>query len=119
MRGGCVSDQAGARPLRLSVAVGAALLCFASANPAGAADRKVSSGSGVFVSEVAEVQRVKVTLNKSRTFRVDTPFATIVPGSADIIDVKALSDQLIYIQGKQAGTTNVLLFDSANKQIGI
>jgi len=115
MRRGCVSNQAGAR-LRFGIALGAALVCFASAE---AADRKASPGSGVFVSEVAEVQRVKVTVNKSRTFRVDTPFATIVPGSADIIDVKALSDQLIYIQGKQAGTTNVLLFDSAGKQIGI
>ena len=40
-------------------------------------------------------------------------------GSPDIADVKSLSDHLIYIQGKQTGTTNVILFDSSMKQIGI
>src|SRR4029079_14819062 len=63
--------------------------------------------------------RVKVTVNKSRTFRVETPFSTIVAGSPDIIDVKSLSDHVIYIQGKQTGTTNVILFDNTMKQIGI
>jgi pilus assembly protein CpaC len=42
-----------------------------------------------------------------------------VAGSPDIADVKSLSDHLIYIQGKQTGTTNVILFDSSMKQIGI
>jgi pilus assembly protein CpaC len=60
-----------------------------------------------------------VILNKSRTFRVDTAFSTIVTGSPDIADVKSLSDHLIYIQGKATGTTNVILFDSSLKQIGI
>jgi pilus assembly protein CpaC len=42
-----------------------------------------------------------------------------VVGAPDIVDVKSLSDHLIYIQGKQTGTTNVILFDSSMKQIGI
>ncbi|WP_371424827.1 type II and III secretion system protein family protein [Tardiphaga sp.] len=114
-----VSGKAGARLLALSVIVlGAALALFGSVDRAGAADRRGSS-SGVFVSEMTDVQRVKVTLNKSRTFRVDTAFSTIVAGSPDIVDVKSLSDHLIYIQGKQTGTTNVILFDSSMKQIGI
>src|SRR6476620_805572 len=100
-----------------SVALGAGLVWFSSA--AGAADRRASPSGSVFATEVAEVQRIRVTLNKSRTFRVDTPFSTIVAGSPDIVDVKSLSDQLIYIQGKQTGTTNVILFDSSMKQIGI
>jgi pilus assembly protein CpaC len=83
-----------------------------------AADGPLGS-SGVFVSEMGDVQRVRVTLNKSRTFRVDTPFSTIVAGSPEIIDVKSLSDRLIYIQGKRTGTTNVILFDSSMRQIGI
>src|SRR5256886_4086177 len=66
-----------------------------------------------------DVQRVRVIVNKSRTFRVDTAFSTIVTGSPDIADVKSLSDHLIYIQGKSTGTTNVILFDSSLKQIGI
>ncbi|WP_338833484.1 type II and III secretion system protein family protein [Bradyrhizobium septentrionale] len=100
------------------VALGAALAFFPSAERAKAAERRGSSG-GVFVSEMNDVQRVKVTVNKSRTFRVETAFSTIVAGSPDIADVKSLSDHLIYVQGKKTGTTNVILFDSSMKQIGI
>lgn len=119
MKGGRVSAKAGKRLLALSVVVlGIALVLSGSADRAGAAERRASSG-GVFVSDVTDVQRVKVIVNKSRTFRVDTAFSTIVAGSPDIADVKSLSDHLIYIQGKQTGTTNVILFDSSMKQIGI
>ncbi|MBB4369423.1 pilus assembly protein CpaC [Bradyrhizobium sp. cir1] len=100
------------------LALGAGLALVGSADHVGAADRRVSPG-GVFVSEMNDVQRVKVIVNKSRTFRVDQAFATIVAGSSDIADVKSLSDHLIYIQGKQTGTTNVILLDSSMKQIGI
>ena len=100
------------------MALGTTLFLFSSVDRVRAADRRVSSGS-VFVTDMTDVQRVKVIVNKSRTFRVDTPFSTIVAGSPDIIDVKSLSDHLIYIQGKQTGTTNVILFDSSMNQIGI
>ena len=120
MTGDRVAGRAGAR----LVASGLMVLCaaftfFASADRAGAADRRASSSGGVFLSEMNDVQRVKVIVNKSRTFRVDTAFSTIVAGSPDIAEVKSLSDHLIYIQGKQTGTTNVILFDSSMKQIGI
>src|SRR5437899_1013013 len=119
MSGGHVSSKAGARLLALSaVVLGAAVLVFGSADRAGAADRRASS-SGVFVSEMSDVQRVRVTINKSRTFRVDTAFSTIVSGSPDIAEVRSLSDHVLYIQGKQTGTTNVILFDNSMKQIGI
>src|SRR5215472_5324951 len=117
MSGGRSSGKAGARLLAFGVmVVGAAFVFFASADRAHAAGRSVSS-SGVFVSESSDVQRVRVILNKSRTFRVDAAFATIVAGSPDIAEVKSLSDHMIYIQGKQTGTTNVILFDSSMKQI--
>jgi pilus assembly protein CpaC len=120
MGGGCVSGRSrGGRFATSVVALGLALTIFGSVDRAGAQNRRGASKVGVFVTEEADVQRVKVTLNKSRTFRVDTPFSTIVAGSADIVDVKSLSDQLIYIQGKQTGTTNVILLDSQLKQIGI
>src|SRR6266404_536950 len=119
MSGGRDSSRAGRRLLALSaIVLGAALVLFGSADRAGAADRRASS-SGVFVSEMNDVQRVRVIVNKSRTFRVDTAFSQIVVGSPDIVDVKSLSDHLIYIQGKQTGTTNVILFDSSMNQIGI
>ncbi|MBR1205523.1 MULTISPECIES: type II and III secretion system protein family protein [unclassified Bradyrhizobium] len=120
MSGGRVWGSAGRNFLALGLtALGGALAVFNSADHASAAERRQSSSGSVFVSEVTEVQRVKVTLNKSRTFRVDSAFATIVAGSPDIVDVKSLSDHLIYVQGKKTGTTNVILFDNSMKQIGI
>lgn len=119
MGGGRVSGIRVGRLLAFGViGLGAALALSGAADSAQAADKRGSSG-GVFVSEMNDVQRVKVVVNKSRTFKVDTPFATIVAGSPDIVDVKSLSDHLIYVQGKQTGTTNVILFDSSMKQIGI
>lgn len=110
-------EGAGLRALGV-VALGATLALFGSVDRAAAADRRGFSG-GVFVSEMNDVQRVKVVVNKSRTFKVDTAFSTIVAGSSDVVDVKSLSDHLIYVQGKKTGSTNVILFDSSMKQIGI
>ncbi|MCS3560496.1 pilus assembly protein CpaC [Bradyrhizobium elkanii] len=118
--GSRVSVDAGLGLVALSaMAFGAAIALFHFTDPAAAADRRAPSSSGVFVSEMSDVQRVKVTINKSRTFRVDTAFSSIVAGSPEIADVKSLSDHLIYVQGKKTGTTNVILFDSSMKQIGI
>lgn len=120
MGGGRVSGKTvGGLPALGVMALGATFALFNSVDSATAADRRGSSGGGVFVSEMNDVQRVKVVVNKSRTFKVDTAFSTIVAGSPDIVDVKSLSDHLIYVQGKQTGTTNVILFDSSMKQIGI
>ncbi|MDA9435466.1 pilus assembly protein CpaC [Bradyrhizobium sp. CCBAU 51627] len=101
-----------------AMGLGVGLPLFGPDDRAAAADRRGSSG-GVFVSEMNDVQRVRVVVNKSRTFKVDTAFSTIVAGSPDIVDVKSLSDHMIYVQGKQTGTTNVILFDSSMKQIGV
>jgi pilus assembly protein CpaC len=100
--------------------LGAAFTWIVGIDPIAAADRKaLSSPGGVFVTESADVHRVKVTVNKSRTFRVEEAFTTVVAGSPDIADVRSLSDHVIYVQGKQVGTTNVILFDSSMRQIGI
>lgn len=119
MGGAGVSGKRVGRLLASGVmGLGAVVALFGSADRAEAADRRGSS-SGVFVSEMSDVQRVRVVVNKSRTFKVDTAFATIIAGSPDIVDVKSLSDHMIYVQGKQTGTTNVILFDSSMKQIGV
>lgn len=106
----------------VAMVLGAALAWIGSVDRSGAADRRSSTGpssGGAFISELSDVQRVKVTINKSRTFRVDRPFSTIIAGSPEVADVRSISDQVIYIQGKQTGTTNVILFDNSMKQIGI
>ena len=104
------SRKACRKLLALGAIVVAALTWSYAADRAGAADRK---SDNTFISEVTDVRRVTVIVNKSRTFRVERPFATIVAGSPDIADVKALGDRTIYVLGKQTGTTNVVLFDDA------
>jgi pilus assembly protein CpaC len=101
-------------------AIAAAALTWSHAiDRAGAADRKSEKSGSVFVSEVTDVRKVTVVLNKSRTFRVERPFATIVAGQPEIADVKPLGDRSIYVLGRQTGTTNIVLFDDAARQIGI
>src|SRR5438309_11787128 len=76
MGGGRVSGKTVGRLLAFGVmGLGAAVALLGSADRAEAADRRGSSGGGVFVSEMNDVQRVKVVVNKSRTFQVDTAFA--------------------------------------------
>src|SRR4051812_22304021 len=104
-----VASRKGPKLVAQGVVVLAALTLVGLADSADAAERRDSS-SGVFVSEMSDVQRVGVIVNKSRTFRVDTAFSTIVAGSPDIAEVRSLSDHVIYIQGKQIGSTNVILF---------
>ena len=65
------------------------------------------------------MQRVVVTVNKSRTFNVERPFARAIVGAVDFADVMPLSDRAIYIQGKKVGTTNVSLFDGNARLIGV
>ena len=73
----------------------------------------------VFVTEGPAPKRITVTVNKSRTINVGKPFARAMVGSVDYADVVPLSDRAIYIQGKKPGTTNVSLFDSDARLIGV
>jgi pilus assembly protein CpaC len=76
--------------------------------------------AGSWVSEEGGgVRHVVVTLNKSRTLRLDKPFASAVVGAPDIIDALPMSDRVLYIQGKKVGTTNVSVFDQSMKLIGV
>ena len=61
------------------------------------------------------VRRVTVTVNKSRTFQLGQAFSTAVVGAPDIADALPMNDRTLYIQGKKIGTTNVSIFDTANK----
>src|SRR5262249_31787370 len=57
------------------------------------------------------VRHIVVTVNKSRTLRIEKPFASAVVGSPDIVDALPMSDRTLYVQGKKVGTTNVSVFD--------
>jgi pilus assembly protein CpaC len=70
-------------------------------------------------SERGTGHHVVVTLNKSRTFRFDTPITSAVVGSPEIADVLPMSDRSIYIQGKKVGSTNVSVFDQSMRLVGV
>lgn len=70
-------------------------------------------------SEGEPVRRLVVTLNKSRTFHIDKPFATAVIGAPDIADVLPISDQQLYVQGKKVGTTNLSVFDQGQRLVSV
>jgi pilus assembly protein CpaC len=65
------------------------------------------------------VRHIVVTVNKSRTLRIEKPFASAVVGSPDIVDALPMSDRTLYIQGKKVGTTNVSVFDQSMQLIGV
>ena len=69
--------------------------------------------------ESGAVRHIVVTVNKSRTLRIEKPFASAVVGSPDIVDALPMSDRTLYIQGKKVGTTNVSVFDQTMQLIGV
>ena len=70
-------------------------------------------------NEDSAVRHIVVTINKSRTLRIEKPFASAVVGSPDIVDALPMSDRTLYIQGKKVGTTNVSVFDQGMQLIGV
>jgi pilus assembly protein CpaC len=67
--------------------------------------------------EIGRVRHIIVTLNKSRTLRLDKPFASAVVGAPAIMDALPMSDRVLYIQGNKVGTTDVSMFDHSMKLI--
>lgn len=100
-------------------AVLAALAVLTVATLADTGPAQAQSGRDAWQSEGEPVRHVTVTLNKSRTFRLDKAFATAVVGSPDIADVLPLTDRSLYVQGKKIGTTNVSVYDPAMTLVGI
>jgi pilus assembly protein CpaC len=65
------------------------------------------------------VRRLQVVRFKSKTYTFRAPFASAVVGSPDIADVLPMSDRVLYLQGKKPGTTNVSLFSSDKRLLGV
>jgi pilus assembly protein CpaC len=105
----------GLRPLRLlfvPVIIASALLGVGS-GPLQRAQAQPQNEDG------GAVRHIVVTVNKSRTLRIEKPFASAVVGSPDIVDALPMSDRTLYVQGKKVGTTNVSVFDQGMQLIGV
>jgi pilus assembly protein CpaC len=60
-----------------------------------------------------------VPINKSQILRVDQPFTDLLVGNPDIADVLALTDQTIYVLGKELGSTSLTIYAAGKKLMAI
>lgn len=60
-----------------------------------------------------------VPVNKSQVLRLDVPFANLLVGNPKIADVLALTNQSIYVLGKEIGTTSLIISDRNKQPIAV
>ena len=53
---------------------------------------------------------LSVPIEKSQILHLDVPFADLMLGNAEVADVLALSDRSIYVLGKSAGSTSLMVY---------
>jgi pilus assembly protein CpaC len=79
----------------------------------------IGLGLAAEVGDIDYVRPLFLTVGKSRTLRIERPFTKAIVAAPDIADVLPISNQVIYIQAKKVGTTNVSLFDDKAQVVGI
>ncbi len=60
-----------------------------------------------------------VALHQSQVLRLETPFADVLVGNAEIADVLPLTDRSIYVLGKGLGTTRLTLYEKNKRLIAV
>jgi pilus assembly protein CpaC len=60
-----------------------------------------------------------VPINKSQVLKVDQPFTELLIGNSQIADVVALTNQSVYVLGKQLGTTNLTIYGAKRKLLAV
>ena len=73
--------------------------------------------AGSFIAAAAAAQAISVETNKTVPVRITSSAASIVVGNKNIADVAVHDEHLLFITGKTFGTTNIMIFDKAGKQI--
>lgn len=64
-------------------------------------------------------RRERFIANKSRTVRLEKPFKRAVVGAPEIIEALPTNSQTLYIQGKNAGRTDVATFDDTGQLLEV
>jgi pilus assembly protein CpaC len=90
-----------------------ALALFATPAAVGQPVRVLGEGAGIHGGELI------VPLNKSQVLRVDRPFAQALIGNPEIADLLPLTNQSLYVLGKQIGTTSLTLYDRNRNLIAV
>jgi pilus assembly protein CpaC len=61
---------------------------------------------------------ITITKNKSKELKTNVPFSDVTVGNPEIADVIPISDRQLNVVGKQAGQTNILLYNENKGLIG-
>lgn len=69
------------------------------------------------VASVASADQIMVEASKTIAVPLNGSASSIVIGNKNIADVAVHNDQLLFVTGKSYGTTNLLVFDKAGRQI--
>jgi pilus assembly protein CpaC len=70
-------------------------------------------------AQAVHAGQIDVPVNKSQVITADRPIAKAMIGNAEIADVVPVTDQSIYVLGKQMGTTSLTLYDNAGRVLSI
>jgi pilus assembly protein CpaC len=79
----------------------------------------IASSSAAELHDLEYARPLFLTVGKSRTLRIERPFTKAVVAAPDIADVLPISNQVIYVQAKKVGTTNVSLFNDEAQVVAI
>ena len=110
------------RGIRAVTALAAALaLVWVAAAPAQLVqDNSRLTGSGNPESSTRQAtETVQVALGKSHVLELGESVGTVSIGDPDVADVMVMRARQIYVLGKALGTTNVVLWDNADRVIGV
>jgi pilus assembly protein CpaC len=66
-----------------------------------------------------KVEGIRVVIGKSETLRMETTFADLVVGNPEVADVVPLTDHSLYVLGKKAGGTNIMIYDGQRQVVGV
>lgn len=75
------------------------------------------AAAGLALAAAAQAQQLSVETSKSVPVRLSGQAASIVIGNKNVADVAVHNENLIFVTGKSFGTTNLLVFDRAGREI--
>jgi len=104
-----------ARPKALAAAAAAAIvLSCCGSGFVGSANAQEQ-----YINLTGGVEQVTLPPNDTVTIRTSKTFGDLVIGSAEMIDVVPLSDESLFIRGKNLGATNISIYDDNKQLIGV
>ncbi len=62
---------------------------------------------------------LRLYVNQVKNLKISTPVSDVSIGEPDIADIVAISNRQLNVTGKKPGKTNILLYDTAKKLIGV